>query len=584
MTQPRALLFALGVAIFLTACGIESQPTITIENSSSDMVDVPEEVLRASSNGDRQTFATATTVLYLNFEGGVIKKGSKSDASTNTSFIGGGTVPPFNGDQATKDQVITTVKKLYEKYNIQIVTTRPGSGDYDMAMIGGSPSDIGLAYSTNVTGVAPMDCDDKMPRDIAFVFSDNIKALMPSSKYAQKVSETTAHESGHTYGLPHSDDGCDLMSYKSCSQLKTFLNKQMAMQPDSYGKCGLTSMNSHELLVATLGTASTQPPPPPPPPASDTEPPKVSITAPAAGAKVGATTTVTATITDNTAVTKADLLVDGKVAGTTTKAPYQFQVQLSTGSHTLAVNAYDAAGNKGTGTVTVTVDAPAPPPPPPGPGPDTTPPKVSITSPSEGATVSPLITLKATVTDNTGVAKVELLLDGKLQAELTAAPFDFKINLPGGKHTLRVEGLDAAGNRGSTAVTVTVDVAKMPDPGTTSPGPTTPGTAPPPGSYGTECQSADDCTSGLCAEDEVFVGKYCTETCDPTTNSCPTGAGCYPTNAEDVHVCGPPEAGAENPADGMLLGGCSVAPERGGASPALLLLMLLPLVLRRSRR
>jgi len=586
MNQPRALPCALGVAVLMTACGIESQPTITIDDTSSDMVEVPAEVLRASSAGERRTFATTITVLYLNFDGGVITKGNKSDASINTSFIGGGTVPPFNGDQATRDAVVATVKKIYEKYNIQIVTARPSSGDYDMAMIGGSPSDIGLSYSQSVTGVAPMDCDDKMPRDIAFVFADNIKALTSSSKYAQKVSETACHESGHTYGLPHSDDGCDLMSYKSCTQLKTFLDKQMAMQSDSYGTCALTSMNSHQLLLTTLGAASSTQPPPPPP-ASDTEPPKVSITSPSPGAQVSASTTVKATITDDTGVDRADLLVDGKVAGTTTAAPYEFQAQLATGSHTLVVNAYDAAGNKGAATVTVTVTAPAPPPSsPPSTGPDISPPKVTIDSPSEGASVSPLTTVQATVTDDTGVSKVELLLDGKPQAALTSAPFDFKLTLPGGKHTLRVEGLDAAGNRGSAAVTVMVDVATMPDPGTTSPGPVTPGTTPPPGAYGTQCRSADDCQSGICAEDEAFVGKYCTETCDPAASSCPDGAGCYPTNTS-VHVCGPPEAGTENPADGALIGGCSVvAPGSGGGAPALglaLLLLLLPLALGRRR-
>lgn len=560
----------------LVACG-EAGPVVDPE---SDMVDVPEAVLQASAGGQRRTFGTTTTVLYVNFDGAQITKSNTSDATTNSSFIGGGAVPPFDGDQATRDQVVALVTQLYAAYDIQVVTSRPASGDYDMALVGGTPADLGLAYSSNVTGVAPMDCDDKLPRDIAFVFSDSIKALTSASMYARRVAETAAHESGHTYGLPHSDVGCDLMSYSSCAELKTFLDQTMPMQSDSYGKCGLTSMNSHQLLLGTLGPAPTQPQPPAPP--ADTEAPKVAITSPAAGAKVGTSVTVKASITDDTGVTKATLLADGQALKSLASPPWELTASLAAGPHTLVVEALDAAGNKGSATVVVTVETalPTPPPgggtePPPSTG-DTQAPRVTIGSPAEGATVATTLTLQATVVDDTAVARVDLLVDGQLSASRTGSPFDFQVSLPVGKHTLRVEALDGAGNKGSAAVTVNVD-AGLP----VLPGPTAP-TAP--GAFGARCESAADCQSGLCAEDPEVVGKYCTEICDPAANMCPDQAGCY-SSTSSVSVCGRPTGAPPGASGDRLLGGCSVGPG-ADEGPGLLLLVViaLPLVARRRVR
>ena len=370
--QSRRWIPMLGLGLMLAACG---EGDIRVASLPNDAIEVPAEVLRASSAGFRP-FATGTTILYLHFDGLVVTKGNKSDAVSGTSFIGGGTVPAFVGDQAIRAQVVTLVKQLYAPYGIQIVTTRPTSGNYDMAVIGGRPASLGLPYpdgpSGGVVGVAPMDCGSAMPRDIAFVFSDSIKSYAPNA-YARVVAETTAHESAHTYGLPHSNSGCDLMSYGTCSSLKTFLDKIMGMQ-DSGSNCGMGSMNSHQLLLKALGPATappaatdppttTDPPPTTPPtnppattPPADTQPPVVRITSPASGAKIEATTKVTAIITDDHGVTKADLLLDGKVVASRTTPPFEFSVSLAPGQHRLAVDAYDAAGNKGTAGVAVAVE------------------------------------------------------------------------------------------------------------------------------------------------------------------------------------------------------------------------------------
>ena len=93
-------------------------------------------------------------------------------------------------------------------------------------------------------------------------------------------------------------------------------------------------------------------------------------------------------------------------------------------------------------------------------GGDTTPPTTSITSPVNGATVSGTITVSATASDNVGVTRVELFVDGSLAGTDTSSPYSFSWNttgVPNGSHSLQTRAYDAAGNVGSSAVvTVTV--------------------------------------------------------------------------------------------------------------------------------
>ena len=182
------------------------------------------------------------------------------------------------------------------------------------------------------------------------------------------------------------------------------------------------------------------------------------MTAPAAGATVSATTTLTATATDNTGVAGVQFRLDGANLGAEdTTAPYSTSwntTQATNGTHALTAVARDAAGNTNTSaTISVTVQNTAPP--------DTTPPTVSVTAPAAGATVSATTTLTATATDNTGVAGVQFRLDGaNLGAEDTTAPYSTSWNTTqatNGTHALTAVARDAAGNT-NTSATITVTV------------------------------------------------------------------------------------------------------------------------------
>jgi hypothetical protein len=87
--------------------------------------------------------------------------------------------------------------------------------------------------------------------------------------------------------------------------------------------------------------------------------PTITITAPAAGATVSGTTTVTVAAADNLGVAGVQFLLDGQPLGAEQPAPFSLQwVTTSTtnGQHTLSAQARDAAGNTAIApAVTVTV-------------------------------------------------------------------------------------------------------------------------------------------------------------------------------------------------------------------------------------
>jgi hypothetical protein len=90
----------------------------------------------------------------------------------------------------------------------------------------------------------------------------------------------------------------------------------------------------------------------------DTTAPIVSITSPANNATLSTTTTVTASATDDVAVSKVEFYVDGVLKATDTSASYTYSLNPTTftnGSHALTAKAYDTSNNVATSaTVTVT--------------------------------------------------------------------------------------------------------------------------------------------------------------------------------------------------------------------------------------
>src|SRR6476620_1428042 len=101
--------------------------------------------------------AAVSHVIYLNNckPGGCQLKAGNNNATTNTSSIPTATsmVAAYSGSDATWQKVVDCVKKTYADFDVQIVTERPASGDYHMAIVAGSPQQVGM--QTGVLGISP---------------------------------------------------------------------------------------------------------------------------------------------------------------------------------------------------------------------------------------------------------------------------------------------------------------------------------------------------------------------------------------------------------------------------------------------
>jgi hypothetical protein len=182
----------------------------------------------------------------------------------------------------------------------------------------------------------------------------------------------------------------------------------------------------------------------------------VQITSPSNGASLGGTVNVDVDATDNVAVSKVEFHLDGSKASEDTAAPYRWTwdtTAAADGAHKVKAIAFDSAGNSAPHEIDVTVSNQ---------GQDKTPPTVSVTSPTNGATVNGQVTIAADAQDNKGVASVEFFVDGTSIAKDTSSPYSAPwdtTQAAQGAHTLKVTATDTSANTADSTLTVTVDNA-----------------------------------------------------------------------------------------------------------------------------
>lgn len=185
--------------------------------------------------------------------------------------------------------------------------------------------------------------------------------------------------------------------------------------------------------------------------------PVVSVSAPAAGAKVsGRTVGLAAAATDDRRVEKVEFFVDGGLVGTDSSAPFEAvwdSTLVANGNHNVTVKATDDAGNVTTSAATsLTVENSAPP-------------TVNVTTPLGGTTQKGAVTVSANAADDLGVARVELYFDDMRFAEDAVAPYSASWDTldpaqPAydGSHVLTARAYDSHGQV-TTSAPVTVNVA-----------------------------------------------------------------------------------------------------------------------------
>lgn len=176
-------------------------------------------------------------------------------------------------------------------------------------------------------------------------------------------------------------------------------------------------------------------------PAVDTLPPTVQFSAPISGSTLSGSVNVVLVATDNVGVStlkwSVDGILKGSSSGVNTSTFTWDSGSVSNGNHVLSASATDWAGNVANTTLTVNVQN------------QSVPPTITITSPTEGSSVSGTVSVYVNAVSNAGVARVELYVDGKLKGTTATSPYTIKWNTRKeavGSHTLHTIVYDTMGN------------------------------------------------------------------------------------------------------------------------------------------
>ncbi|MBA3817494.1 MAG: Ig-like domain-containing protein [Deltaproteobacteria bacterium] len=252
-------------------------------------------------------------------------------------------VQPFAYSDAVWQEVVACVKRSYAPFAVTVVDERPASGNYHMAIVAGVPQDVQMQQG--VGGVSPFACG-YIPNAVSFSFAN---------VYGGSVDDicwTVAQETAHSWGLDHKFDNRDPMTYLSSGpSLKVFQNTEGACGEFSARdcQCGGNAMNSFKDILETFGS-------------STPTPPMVSAQTPMEGETVQPMFPIKIAISDDIAVTKAELRIDGMLISTLTGQQqvggvfiWNAPASVGQGRHKITVTGYDIAGTPAQLDINVTL-------------------------------------------------------------------------------------------------------------------------------------------------------------------------------------------------------------------------------------
>jgi thermitase len=269
---------------------------------------------------------------------------------------------------------------------------------------------------------------------------NNVDLVAPGEAFTTRLGGGYISATGTCYSSAIAAGVAGLVISANPSLTPTQVQDILKQSADDLGPAGWDSgygwgrINASRAVSMALGLTA------------DTIAPSVSFDSPIFAETVSGVVTIQISASDNVGVSSVRLGVDGVSLGTNTASPYQFQWDtafIPNGSHTLTATAMDAAGNASNASVTVNVSNSV--------AVDSSPPAIVIASPLDNSKISINVMVYVNASDNIGVTRVELYVDGVLTSSSSSAPFTTKWNsrkaLPG-PHTLQSKAYDAAGNSG----------------------------------------------------------------------------------------------------------------------------------------
>jgi hypothetical protein len=288
--------------------------------------------------------AARPITVYLNFEGARLTRGGNNAATNTTELI---TVESLDypalgwerwgGRDQAQPAILEELRVLYLNVAVSFVTTRPTTGRYTTALVGGLGDGV-VRPGPGAVGVAPLDCENREESDLVLVFGDKVTAGAPT-----RLATVIAHELGHSFGLEHVEDRKSIMFPALTEETCCWITSPVQL-PSS---CGRTVQDDGRVLLDNLGPGS-----------GDHLPPAVWFVRPGAGAILGSSFELEVAAVDDTRVERVVLLVDGGIRAELWRPPYVATLGgLSDGEHLLRAEAYDFAQNTAVAELSLTVDA-----------------------------------------------------------------------------------------------------------------------------------------------------------------------------------------------------------------------------------
>lgn len=202
----------------------------------------------------------------------------------------------------------------------------------------------------------------------------------------------------------------------------------------------------------------------------DTQLPQLMITNPLEGKTISKPITVSATASDASGIDRVEFYLDNEYKGKASSSPYTYNwntEQTADGQHVWRVLAYDGAGRSTEHTRTVTFSKEILP--PDTAGPVASNPRFDGVVFADGASFIRTGTVTVGFADTSGIAKVELLLDGVAVTTMagSSGTYSGKLNLDhvaNGSHVLTIRAFDSLNNASETTFNITVNHAAPPAP------------------------------------------------------------------------------------------------------------------------
>jgi MYXO-CTERM domain-containing protein len=287
---------------------------------------------------------TVSNKLYLNDcrpNGCTVTPGN-DDSRTNRSSIPQSVarLDAWNHGDAAWNDLVACVKDTFLPFQIEVVTTDPGTASHFEVMVGGSSAQ--LSPDLVAGGVAPfLGCNASDDNVISFVFAG-------TSNDPEFLCGAVAQEACHVWGLDHELNALDPMTYLDLGSRKRFQNddarcgEELASPRSCY--CGGTTQNSYEYMTQTFGAANLPPP-------------TLAIATPTEGQWVKPGFAIRAELTSVLGARSAALTIDGVEVSSLSPGPFGFNAPTTIigGDHTIAIVGTDGGARTVSESVNVHV-------------------------------------------------------------------------------------------------------------------------------------------------------------------------------------------------------------------------------------